>query len=152
MLDVITHFIAIEICKASIALLSGTHYSRQSLTPQSWNNWLSCYDWYDLSHTCSQHKAIITVLSVVGFGVDRFKPWWRFGCSSVIEYFHCQANKSVMIMRKMLTKELLSLHCKQHADISSFEEKFVIIVEVLFCLSFMSPYNNQPAIKHLIQS
>ncbi len=68
---------------------------------------------YDLSRTDASHNAIITVLPIVGFGLDTLKPCWRFGRCSVIEYFHCQANKSVMIAGKMLTQEILSLHCKQ---------------------------------------
>lgn len=68
---------------------------------------------YDLSHTDASHNAIIAVLSIVGFGLDTFKPCWRFGRCSVIEYFHCQCNKSVMIAGKMLTQQILSLHCKQ---------------------------------------
>ena len=43
----------------------------------------------------------------------------------VIEYFHCQSNKSAVITAEMLTKEMPS--CKQHAEHSSFDVKYAII-------------------------
>lgn len=77
--------------------------------------------------TSDRNKSIRTMLTTLWFGEGgvRFSPCRRFGRSSVIEYFHCYCNKSVMITVQMLTKEMPS--CKQHADLCSFEVKYAMI-------------------------
>ena len=78
-----------------------------------------------LSH---RDKAISTMLSTDGSGLGGCMG--RFGRSSVIEYFHCDSNKSAPITAKVLTKEMLSR--KPHADKGTFPVKYAMITENCF--------------------
>lgn len=55
----------------------------------------------------------------------------------------------MMILQKMLTKDLRSLHCKHCADFSSFKENYVMIEKVQFCADSLEHAYKSRKVSHL---